>query len=266
MKDICYALHMSETGFCALTIPRFRIQATSRTAVGGDLWSGLRCGSRCRSIPVFFSGCTTTDENAGCYQMTAQFTQPWVFCGTSEKSRSLLVRPGPASDYERRLPMNRSLTAAVLGMAALASLPLRADSPYAEGKQCTLSTLRGIYLLTARLDAPSYAQVPGVPQVVGGLRTFDGAGNISGPATVNAGGVIAQGVRAPGVYMLNADCTGESLSFRGLTYAAFFSSVRPEPTVIPGYQRPNASSRSSFSTRVRTCRSSWAPRSDQRIC
>ena len=50
--------------------------------------------------------------------------------------------------------MNRSLTAAVLGMAALASLPLRADSPYAEGKQCTLSTLRGIYLLTARLDAP----------------------------------------------------------------------------------------------------------------
>ena len=41
-----------------------------------------------------------------------------------------------------------------------------------------------------------------------GLRTFDGAGNISGPATVNAGGTIAQNVRAPGVYTVNADCTG----------------------------------------------------------
>jgi len=104
--------------------------------------------------------------------------------------------------------MSRTLIAAVLCIAAIASLPLRADSPPAEGKNCTLATLRGTYLLTARLDAPSYAQVPLVPQVVGGLRTFDGAGKSSASATVNAGGVILQGVRSAGVYVLNADCTG----------------------------------------------------------
>ena len=63
-------------------------------------------------------------------------------------------------------------------------------------------------MLTGRLDAPMYAPLTGVPQVVGGLRTFDGAGNISGVATVNAGGTILQNNRAPGVYTLNADCTG----------------------------------------------------------
>jgi hypothetical protein len=108
--------------------------------------------------------------------------------------------------------MIRTLSAVVLSFSAIASLSLSADSPDAAGKQCTLATLRGIYLLTGRLDAPSYAPVSGVPQVVGGLRTFDGAGNISGPATVNAGGIVARGVRAPGVYMLNADCTGTMIN------------------------------------------------------
>ena len=105
--------------------------------------------------------------------------------------------------------MSRTLIAAVLGIAAIASLPLRADSPPAEGRNCTLATLRGTYLLTARLDAPSYAQVPLVPQVVGGFRTFDGAGNSSGSVTANAGGVIGPSfAHVPGVYTLNADCTG----------------------------------------------------------
>jgi len=107
--------------------------------------------------------------------------------------------------------MSRTLIAAVLCIAAIASLPLRADSPPAEGRKCTLATLQGTYLLTARLDAPSYAQVPGVPQVVGGLRTFDGAGNIIGPVTVNSGGVISHG-NNQGVYTLNADCTGTNIN------------------------------------------------------
>jgi hypothetical protein len=114
--------------------------------------------------------------------------------------------------YERRNVMSRTFIAAVLGIAAIASLPLRADSPPAEGGNCTLATLRGTYLLTARLDAPSYAQVPGVPQLVVGLRTFDGGGNITGPVTVNAGGVILHGPPAAGVYMLNADCIGTMIN------------------------------------------------------
>ena len=92
-------------------------------------------------------------------------------------------------------------------LALAAGIPVWGAEPRA-AKECTVATLRGTYLLTARLDAPGYAPLTGVPQVVGGLRTFDGAGNISGPATVNAGGTILQNVRAPGVYTINADCTG----------------------------------------------------------
>ena len=129
--------------------------------------------------------------------------------------------------------MSRTLIAAVLGIAAISSLPLRADSPPAEGGNCTLATLRGTYLLTARLDAPSYAQVPGVPQVVGGFRTFDGAGNSSGSVTVNAGGVIVQGpgVHVPGVYTLNADCTGTTIN-AGIRHYDIY--VAPDGSALVG--------------------------------
>ena len=133
--------------------------------------------------------------------------------------------------YERRNVMSRTLIAAVLCIAAIASLPLRADSPPAEGRKCTLATLQGTYLLTARLDAPSYAQVPGVPQVVGGLRTFDGAGNSSASATVNAGGVILQGVRSAGVYVLNADCTGTMFNDGTRHYDIY---VAPDGSAVVG--------------------------------
>ena len=67
-------------------------------------------------------------------------------------------------------------------------MQLRAADPRgADGKPCSVATLRGTYLLSGRLDAPQYAPITGVPQVVGGLRAFDAAGNISGPVTVNAG-------------------------------------------------------------------------------
>ena len=133
--------------------------------------------------------------------------------------------------YERRNVMSRTLIAAVLCIAAIASLPLRADSSPAEGRNCTLATLRGTYLLTARLDAPSYAQVPGVPQVVGGFRTFDGAGNSSGSVTVNTGGVITQGVHAPGVYTLNADCTGTTINAGTRHYDIY---VAPDGSAVVG--------------------------------
>lgn len=114
--------------------------------------------------------------------------------------------------------MKRIFISAVFAVFGLARMPVqaadsnstqpvlgRADQP---SKGCSLATLRGTYLLTARMDAPSYMPSPGVPQVVGGLRISDGAGHITGHATVNAGGVITQNVNAPGVYTLNADCTG----------------------------------------------------------
>ena len=99
------------------------------------------------------------------------------------------------------------------------------------GGNCTLATLRGTYLVTARLDAPSYAPVPGVPQVVGGLRTFDGAGNISGPVTVNGGGIILQGTNSPGVYMLKADCTGTMIN-AGIRHYDIY--VAPDGSLLVG--------------------------------
>ena len=137
--------------------------------------------------------------------------------------------------------MSRTLIAAVLCIAAIASLPLRADSSPAEGRNCTLATLRGTYLFTARLDAPSYAQVPLVPQVVGGLRTFDGAGNIIGPVTVNAGGVISHGggLNNLGVYTLNADCTGTNINSGKRHYDIYVApdgsavvAIRTDPGVV----------------------------------
>ena len=144
---------------------------------------------------------------------------------------SLTLRPTIGQlRKERRNVMSRTLIAAVLCIAAIASLPLRADSPPAEGRNCTLATLRGTYVVTARLDAPSYAQVPGVPQVVGGLRTFDGAGNISGPVTVNGGGVILHS-NVPGVYMLNADCTGTMVN-AGIRHYDIY--VAPDGSALVG--------------------------------
>jgi hypothetical protein len=105
--------------------------------------------------------------------------------------------------------MKRFFSFIVFAFVTTGTIQLRAADPRGgEGKACSVATLRGTYLLSGRLDAPQYAPITGVPQVVGGLRAFDAAGNISGVATVNAGGTILQNVRAPGVYTVNADCTG----------------------------------------------------------
>ncbi len=147
--------------------------------------------------------------------------------------------------------MKRIFNSAVFGLVVLASMSLRgADSRNGESardaagraaKGCTVSTLRGIYLLSGRLDAPAYMPLSGVPQVVGGLRTFDGAGNISGPATVNAGGTIVQSrpPGAPGVYTLNADCTGTMTNASTRHYDIFVAAdgseavaVRTDPDVV----------------------------------
>src|SRR3954449_6916153 len=104
--------------------------------------------------------------------------------------------------------MKRNLISTIFAIAA-GTISLVATEPQPHtGKECSLTTIRGTYLLKARLDSPGYAPVPGVPQVVGGLRTFDGAGSISGIATVNAGGTVAQNVQAAGVYTMNQNCTG----------------------------------------------------------
>lgn len=119
--------------------------------------------------------------------------------------------------------MKQIVSSTVFAVVAVAVMPLRAaDTPTPQpAKACTAATLQGTYLLTARLDAPGYAPLTGVPQVVGGFRTFDGAGNIIGVVTVNAGGIISHFARNPGVYTLNADCTG-TMTNSGLRHYDIF--------------------------------------------
>lgn len=124
-------------------------------------------------------------------------------------------------------------------LALAASIPLWGAEPSAaDTKGCTVATLRGTYLLTGRLDAPAYAPLTGVPQVVGGLRTFDGAGNISGTATVNAGGTIIR-ARATGEYTVDADCTGTMTNAGTRNYDIFVAAdgsemvgIRTDPGVV----------------------------------
>ena len=80
---------------------------------------------------------------------------------------------------------------------------------------------------------------PEYPQVVAGLRTFDGAGGISGIATINAGGMITQNVRAPGVYTVNPDCTGTMTNAGTRHYDLFIAldgtqavAIRTDPGVV----------------------------------
>jgi hypothetical protein len=131
--------------------------------------------------------------------------------------------------------MKRTVTSSV-AVVLLAGIRLWGADPSTPAappaKACTLATFRGTYLLIARLDSPAYAPLTGVPQVVGGLRNFDGAGNISGVATVNAGGVITQNVRAPGVYTINPDCTGTMTNSGTRHYDIFVAADGSEAVAI----------------------------------
>jgi len=75
---------------------------------------------------------------------------------------------------------------------------------------CSLSTLKGNYSMQAQ--GTVIAQFPGLPvppfpfaEVA--IDFIDGAGNITGKFTANAGGLVILGTVA-GTYTVNPDCTG----------------------------------------------------------
>ena len=76
---------------------------------------------------------------------------------------------------------------------------------------CSLATLRGEYLFYNRNDAPGYAHGPLFPELVVGVRTFDGEGNLSQVWDRSRGGEITQGSQDTGVYTLGDDCIGTML-------------------------------------------------------
>ncbi len=75
-------------------------------------------------------------------------------------------------------------------------------------KGCSEATLEGDYLFTGLAFSPSGVLDPTRPALVAGVRTFDGAGNLSQIQTASQGGVITSDVQAMGTYTLDSDCTG----------------------------------------------------------
>src|SRR5260370_33510835 len=72
-----------------------------------------------------------------------------------------------------------------------------------EQEGCTLATLQGTYLFTVRLDNRSNLPDPRLPGVVAGVRTFDGAGNLSQVASDSMSGVITHRIAATWTYTLD---------------------------------------------------------------
>lgn len=81
-----------------------------------------------------------------------------------------------------------------------------------EKKECSLATLRGVYLFTSTEASPSDRPDPLKPFAAAGLRAFDGEGNISQVASFSQNGVITQHAVGTGTYTLDSDCTGTMTS------------------------------------------------------
>jgi hypothetical protein len=109
--------------------------------------------------------------------------------------------------------MKRNIARPILTIPSFALLlPCLAAAVHAqdEASGCSLSTLKGTYSVQGQ--GTIVAQLPGFPAppfpfAELAVDLFDGAGNVSGNATVNIDGVVVQATVA-GTYTLRSDCTG----------------------------------------------------------
>ena len=107
----------------------------------------------------------------------------------------------------KRTIIGGTVVVVLASMLLLGTYLLPAPTVQAQGG-CSLATLQGDYLIHVRRDAPAYAHEDGFPDLVVGVTTFDGEGNLSLDFTLSRGGQISRRVRQVGVYTLDADCTG----------------------------------------------------------
>jgi hypothetical protein len=75
---------------------------------------------------------------------------------------------------------------------------------------CSQATLSGTYVMSGN------GAVGGVSVAMRGMVTYDGQGNGQATFTQSSGGFVQKFVAVPGVYRVNADCTG-SKTFGGTT-------------------------------------------------
>ena len=95
---------------------------------------------------------------------------------------------------------------------------------------CTLKTLRGRYVFTAR----GFNIVAGVPQPKAILEIvdFNGDGTLAVPAvTVSINGTVTRGAPSTGTYTVDEGCTG-TIAFGGPTYDIFVEQTGKEIWLI----------------------------------
>lgn len=122
-----------------------------------------------------------------------------------------------------------SMLMSLLLVLLWAALTSAADAQ-ANSTGCSLSTLKGTYSVQGQ--GTVVAQLPGFPTppfpfAEVAVDSFDGAGNISGKATVNIDGAVVT-AKVAGTYALDSDCTG-TLSLEtslGLPVNEFFVVLR----------------------------------------
>lgn len=104
------------------------------------------------------------------------------------------------------------LVSAAVALAASLAMPTTASADPEDTVSCGLRTLRGVY----EFSASGFNIVNGValPKAIIETLVFDGRGNVQTPAVSVAvnGNFIRPPQGSPGVYTVNANCTG-SLTF-----------------------------------------------------
>jgi hypothetical protein len=101
---------------------------------------------------------------------------------------------------------------ATLGAILTVFLTTSAVMAQAPAPNCSQATLSGTYVNTGT------GTMAGISVVTVGQVTYDGHGNGASTFTKSVGGVITKSVAVPGVYTVNADCTGSKIFGGATTY------------------------------------------------
>jgi hypothetical protein len=109
---------------------------------------------------------------------------------------------------QRKLLILVAVAGALIGGAVLRNSEAGSAHSVRGQEGCTLATLQGNYLVTVRQDNRIDPLDPMLPQVVAGIRTFDGEGNLSQVVSDSQGGTIHRQIAAAGTYTLDSNCMG----------------------------------------------------------
>ena len=103
--------------------------------------------------------------------------------------------------------IGKCVLAAAMVLAMSGAAQAKDDDDNDDGKGCSESTLRGLYVFTA--SGFNIIGTAAQPKAIVELITFNGDGTITGgKTTVSLNGTILHSNNTPGTYTLGPDCTG----------------------------------------------------------